>query len=644
MLTNHLTKKINILLLCLLTLTGALFFDAADAEAKIKRNYDLIVVGSDPEGIAAAISGARNDLDVLLVDTRPQVGGLMTRGWLNTIDMNYAYNPYGPKYDFLNKGIFAEFYRQVEGDSFDVLTAQTVFDNMLAAEDDLDLLLDVQAVTPLVKKSGSKKVIEGVEVQERGGDTDKYYADRVIDATQDADIAAAAGVPYSVGMADAGYPDRKMAVTQVFRLEGLSDEDWMTIRVALNTDDSRDTGANSVSAWGFGGIMERYQSTNSRVGIRGLNIGRQNDGSVLINALHIYNVDPSDSNAVEEAKQLAERELPHVVDFIRQNVPGFANAVLGGVAPELYVRETRHIYAEYRLTIDDVLENRDFDDRIAFGSYPVDVQATGPDKKGYIIGNPIQYAVPFRSIVPKEVDNLLVVGRSAGFDSLAHGSARVIPTGMAAGEAAGAAAALSIEKDITFREMAGKSGVISELQKILNKQGMELEPFSFKNPLADHWAYEDMKFVRRYGIARGGYTNDYKLDEIMPVTAFIEAMKDLAVVYNLPAPEVEEEDLPDEPKADEEYAEEVLPEEYASDGADLFDIEYLFGAEDEAAEDEEEEPLTAEYAEEVLTQYDKKLAEKYWEDRVLDSIEENDGCVTYGAAYALMRQFAETVK
>lgn len=68
-----------------------------------EKNYDLIVVGSDPEGIAAAVSGARNGLKTLLVDTRPEVGGLMTRGWLNTIDMNYAPNPYGPSTDILNK-------------------------------------------------------------------------------------------------------------------------------------------------------------------------------------------------------------------------------------------------------------------------------------------------------------------------------------------------------------------------------------------------------------------------------------------------------------------------------------------------------------------------------------------------------------
>ncbi len=599
MLTKQLRSKLNIVVLCLFTFTFAIFFNVLSAEAKTSEyrdHYELIVVGSDPEGIAAALSGARNGLDVLLVDTRAQVGGLMTQGWLNTIDMCYAYNPYGPKYDILNKGIFLEFFRQVEGDSFDVNTAQRVFDSMLLAEDDLDVLLNVKEITPLVKKDGRYKIIEAIEVKDATGNTTRYYCDRIIDATQDADIAVAAGVPYSVGMEDAGYPNRMMAVTLVFKLDGLTDEDWLTIRRTLNTDDSKDTGANNVSAWGFGDIMEQYQPTNPRVGIRGLNIGRQNDGSVLINALHVYNVNPHDPAALQEAKQLAERELPHIVNFIRENVPGFANATLGGVAPELYVRESRHIYGEYRLTIDDVLENRDFEDRIAFGSYPVDVQATGPDKKGYVIGKPLQYAIPFRCIVPKEIDNLLVVGRSASFDSLAHGSARVIPVGMATGEAAGAAAALSLEEDVLFREMAYKNHLIRELQKMLNKQGMVLEPFSFKNRLANHWAYEDMKFVRQFGLARGGYANDYRFDELMPLSVFVECITDLAGIYGLEPPKPVE--------------------------TEVFN-----------------ECLKDEYAEEILTQYDQSLKKENWNDKVLEVIEENDGYLTYGAVYVLLRDF-----
>ncbi|MBC7326435.1 MAG: FAD-dependent oxidoreductase, partial [Moorella sp. (in: Bacteria)] len=85
-------------------------------------SYDVLVVGGEPEGVAAAISAARQGAKVLLVDKHDGLGGLFTYGWLNFIDMNY-----GPKYDLLTRGTFLEFYRQVGGSIFDVAVAKKVF-------------------------------------------------------------------------------------------------------------------------------------------------------------------------------------------------------------------------------------------------------------------------------------------------------------------------------------------------------------------------------------------------------------------------------------------------------------------------------------------------------------------------------------
>ncbi|MEG6615162.1 FAD-dependent oxidoreductase [Peptococcaceae bacterium 1198_IL3148] len=577
----------------------------ADA-AETEDSYDLIVVGSDPEGIAAAISGARNGLDTLLVDTRPTVGGLMTRGWLNTIDMNYKYNPYGPKHDHLNKGIFTEFYNQIEGDSFDVTTAQNVFNSMLEQHDNIDFELGAKQITPVVTGEKGNTVVTGVKVRKASGQTVTYSGERIIDATQDADLAAAAGVPYSLAHEDYGFPDQNMAVTLVFRLEGLTDEDWETIKRTLNTDPDPNTGANNVSAWGFGIEMEGYQSTNPRVGMRGLNIGRQNDNSILINALHVYNVNPLSAASKAEAIELARQELPHIVEYLNENIPGLENAFLAGVASELYIRESRHIYGEYRLTVDDVLENRDFDDRIGFGSYPVDVQATGEGTKGYVLGKPTQYAIPFRCIVPLKVDNLLVVGRSASFDSLAHGSARVIPTGMATGQAAGAAAAISIDEDITFREMSKDPELIKELQDTLNRQGMELEPFDFSSKVKEknHWSYEGLKLVRKHGLARGEYTNNYYLDSPITLGEFTNILDKMTTIYQA--------DVPD-------------------------DLDLDYDREDQAKR------LTEDDVEDIFDEYGYSL--KILRDAKLqDNIEDHDGIITYGAAYMVIYHLFEDLE
>ena len=504
-------------------LAGPALADTGLKQTDVQKSYDLIVVGSDPEGVAAAVSGSRNGLSTLLVDTRPVPGGLMTQGWLNTIDMNYRVKR------ILNEGIFLEFFHRVEGDSFDVGTAQAVFNDLINAEDQLDLLLGVDSFAPLVSrvtdKDGVGAEVTGVRVDMPDGQSREIRAKRIIDATQDADLAAAAGVPYTFGQEDLGLAGHNMAVTLVFKLQGITPEDWLRISTYLNYQDKDPySGANSLSAWGFGTEMEGYRPTNQRVNMRGLNLGRQLDGSVLVNALHIFGVDPENPASLEYARQLAERELPHIIRYLRNNIPGMTNVELGGVAPELYVRESRHIQAEYRLTIDDVLENRDFADRVAFGSYPVDIQSTGPGKPGLVVGRPAQYAIPFRCLVPLGVDGLLVVGRSAGYDSLAHGSARVIPVGMATGQAAGAAAALSVQRGQGFRELAASSSAMEELQARLQLQGVVLEPFQIVNRLAAHPAYEGLQFMRSLGLAYGGYANDYRLDEDLTAGKFAELL------------------------------------------------------------------------------------------------------------------------
>jgi len=479
-------------------------------------NYDLVVVGSDPEGIAAAVSGARNHLKTLLLDTRPQAGGLMTKGWLNTIDMNY-----GPNQEILNGGIFSEFHKQIGSDSFDVVKAQAVFNSMLHRENNLNLLMNVSSFEPTLNEKSGNISIRALKVLTETGETIEINSQVFIDATQDADLTAACGVPYSFGHEDIGLPGDLMAATLVFKLNGVTEQNWLSIYKDLNLRDNDPySGCNWWSAWGYYEVTKNYKPKFNNIGLRGLNIGRQRDGSVLINALHIFNVDPLDSESRQQARITAIMELPELVNYLKKNIMGFKNAELAGVAPELYIRESRHIHTEYRLSIDDVLENRDFEDRVAFGSYPVDMQPTKPGALGVVIGNPQKYAIPFRSLVPLKVDNLLVVGRSAGFDCLAHGSARTIPVGMATGEAAGAAAALSVKHNYTFREMAYKPDMMKRLQAQLNRQGMHIEPFTINNSLEDHPDYEALKFMRSLGLAAGYYNNNYMLDDDMPLNMF----------------------------------------------------------------------------------------------------------------------------
>lgn len=462
-------------------------------------DYGLVVVGSDPEGIAAAVSAARNGVEVLLLDSRERPGGLFTLGWLNTLDMNYD-----PDGNLLTQGIFEEFFRQIEGISFDVQTAEQVFSEMLAAEAKIELRLGVEVA--------AAEVIGGRVVSLLLDCGEEIRASRLIDATQDGDVAHLAGAAFTVGMEDLGTEGHQ-AVTLVLEVGGV---DWPTVVKVLSSpgQDRAYSGAMGTTAWGYLEEMRDYQPLDPQIRSRGLNLGLQNNGNVLINAMHIFGVDGLDPSSRAAAKERGHREAEHLVQFMREQLPGFAGAYLVATAPELYVRETRHLQGLYRLTIDDVLEHRDFWDKVALASYPVDIQARSMHDWGDVIGNPAVYSIPLRCLVPRELDNLLLVGRAASYDSLAHGSARVVPVGMAAGEAAGVAAALSLEKGVDFHTISGERELVAALQERLRAQGVYLPVFfQASHALEGHPLYPLVKELRRWGLVKGAYDNDYRLHE-----------------------------------------------------------------------------------------------------------------------------------
>ena len=160
-------------------------------------DYDVIVVGGDPEGVCAAVSSARNGLKTLLIEDDAALGGLMTLGKLNFIDI--CEDRQG---NILTQGLFMEFYDAVGGTAFDVETAKQFFYDWVANEENAELKLNTEFVAPVMDGN----IIVGVVVEENGEEV-TYTASRIIDATVDADVAAAAGVPYTIAGEDIGEKD-----------------------------------------------------------------------------------------------------------------------------------------------------------------------------------------------------------------------------------------------------------------------------------------------------------------------------------------------------------------------------------------------------------------------------------------------------
>ncbi len=480
-------------------------------EGTAASDYDVIVVGSDPEGIAAALSAARNGMKTLLLSKDSTPGGLYTLGALNFIDV-----PETRDGQVLVGGIYEEFVNAVGGSGFDIVQAANVFNDMLSAEDNLTVRYNAAFQEPVMNGT----TITGVTVVEDGQEV-TYNAPYVIDATQDGDVAAAAGAPYTYAGEDIGERDREMGVTLVFRLSGVNWDSmcrYLTIKRGIGEVFNKSTsmGVSGNTAWGFSDEGYAYEPKDGAMRLRGFNMALQDNGDVLVNALLIFDVDPLDEASREKGIERAKAELENIIPYLQDEFWGFDDCQLAGTAEDLYVRESRHITCEYNLTIDDVLENRDQDDRIAVTSYPVDVQPTKTQTYGTVVGYPDQYAVGYKSLVPKDVEGLLIVGRAAGYTSLAAGSARIVPTGMACGEAAGVAVAVAKSLNETPRGLVDNDSAIAQIQEKLESQGAKLDHTQTEEAVMSHWAYPGVKVLRSLGVLDGGYDNDYALDD--PVT------------------------------------------------------------------------------------------------------------------------------
>ncbi len=478
-------------------------------DLEVEAEYDVIVFGAEPEGVVGAISSARNGLNVLLVEKRDGPGGLMTYGMLNTIDMNRDKDGV-----LLSQGIFEEFYEKIGyRDSFDVEKARQAFVTMLEAEENITQMYDVEDIVVSAKDGNIEyTVIDGK----------KYIAKAYMDCTQDADITVMAGGKYTVGWEDVNEKNRSMSATLVMKMVGV---DWDAMTKVIGEEQRPNTGYTGDSVWGFGHITQTYVPKQTHMRLKGLNIGRQDDGSVLINSLQILNVNMLDEQAKEEAYEKCKREAEYVAEFLIENIPGFQNAKLSEVAPELYIRETRHILGEYKLTVQDELESTMFNNAIAMASYPIDVQTMSIYDWGYVIGSPDEYYIPFGVIIPQGFKNLLTVGRSGSYTSIAAGSSRVIPTGMTLAESAGAACAISIERNVDFQEMLSSYSLTQDLLGRLNIMGVYIDNKS--KPVVDTEGqyYKFIIEMCEKGILSLGYYNTFNPDETMSERDFIVLVK-----------------------------------------------------------------------------------------------------------------------
>ncbi len=459
-------------------------------------DYDVVVIGGEPEGVAAAVSAARNGLDVLLVDEYDQPGGRIIQSKVGDVKPDV-----GPNGDLLNQGLFWELYQAFDGDDFNLTTIQNALEKMLLAEDSLERLPERYVVDARVRRDRVVYITLN--------DGQRIRASRFIDATPGANAALQAGAVFFKGAEEIHYSGL-IPVSLVIEIGGL---DWDLVFSEMHYDEAEEAAGFVLGEKEllFSDAMGKYQPLDPMIYVPGLKMVKQGNGTALVEAMYINEVDSLCLESREEAWLRGEREAEFLIRYMRQNLPGFQEAFLAVLAPRVTVQETRHLKSLYRLSLEDILEHRDFWDKISLSSSPVYNQTVFPTDKGRILGNPVLYSVPFRSLVPDGLTNLLVVGPSAGYTFFAQGSAGKIPLGINTAQAAGIAAVISLENEVNFHRLSQDEDLVAHLQKRLVDQGAYLRSFNIPHVLEGHAFYPAVRELRTWGLVFGGYENEYHL-------------------------------------------------------------------------------------------------------------------------------------
>ncbi|MEJ2292981.1 MAG: FAD-dependent oxidoreductase, partial [Deinococcales bacterium] len=352
-------------------------------------------------------------------------------------------------------------------------------------------------------------------------------AKQIIDGESEGQFAAAAGAPFTVGWASLGVRQR-MADTLVFGVHGV---DWQALTRAVQARGGGYAHVRDNVVWGpFGGYPAAYRPQQDGLRLRGLNLGLESDGTVLVNALLVYGADPLDPASLAAARQRAAAEVPSVVRYLAAGIPGFEHAQVSGVAPQLYVRESRHLEAQCVLHANDVLDNRVTDEAVAAGGYPLDVQSLTLHDTGFVFGTPVVYGARLCMAVAPHPAPLWVVGKTAGFDPIAFASARVVPFGMALGEAVGVAAARAASQGLDPAALASSPAQVQAVRSTLAARGAYLPSVEARAPVGPVSSpyFHDFRLLLGRGLAVGGYGNDPHLDKPVTEQSFLYLLSNVA--------------------------------------------------------------------------------------------------------------------
>ena len=435
---------------------------------------EVLVVGSGPGGLAAAIASARAGVQTTLLERYGCFGGNLTQVGVEGL----AWYRHDKTVD--SEGIGIEFEERAKSMGASNPEPQS---NSHAIDGEAfkyvaDVLLDEAGVTPMLHRTMVAAIVEnetikGVIVESKAG-REAIMAMRVIDATGDADIAFRAGA-----ITRKTPLEEMMAASVMFSINGVDKSrfiedvksdphtysDWFGPGWAMKTSGKEDDLFSPYLKKPFkkaikSGLIPKNLSTIT--GTWGA-LSEQGDLSYL-NIIHLSGIDATNPNHLTRGEIEGRRQAMLAIKALKEYNPGCENAKLRNFGMTLGVRDTRKIDALYNMTSHDVHNEAKFEDSI--GIFPEFIDGYGvlvlPTTGRY-------FQLPYRAMLPKGVKNLLVTGRCVGGDKGSHAAVRNMMCCAVNGQGAGVAAAISVETKADFTEVD-----INKVQKALIKQGARI--------------------------------------------------------------------------------------------------------------------------------------------------------------------------
>ncbi|MCK9508903.1 MAG: FAD-dependent oxidoreductase [Pigmentiphaga sp.] len=404
--------------------------------------YDVVVLGGGPAGMMAAAAAAQTGAHTLLIERYGFLGGMGTAAGVTNFCGLHA-NVYG-QHQRVVRGLTDEFLdlmRELDGlcephvmfggkimaQAYDTPAYKIAADRLLLKRR-VELLFHTQAAGALLNEDRS---ISELIVETRGG-RQAIRAKRFIDCSGDGDLAYAAGSPMEQGSGreDMLYP------STLFRINGVQPERagkaWETVAGMMEKAEQ--------DGWTFKRRMPIMRPQRNPVEWR-----------CNVTQLSRDNGDPisgTDSRQMTEGELSGRAQAAHFIQFLREYMPGFEQSYILDLPPQLGIRETRRLQGALQLSEHDVLNCTSFEDTIGVNAWPIEEHRPGevsfefppiPDCRGF-------NHLPYRMLYSSKVGNLLVAGRCASMTHKGQSAARVTGACFVMGQAAGTAAAMSIEQ------------------------------------------------------------------------------------------------------------------------------------------------------------------------------------------------------